>query len=633
MGIGVDLLDAIIREHAYKRIAGDLLLIGRHPVDIRPSKLLEMFQDHGIATPEIEAFAGDPATPWRRVRVDARRLFALFGCNSVRVLDATDEKGIDVAHRLGDPLPDRLRGCSDFIVDNGSIVDSFDPAATIETFAKMLRPGGRLLAINTLSNHFDPYAIPSATWYLDYFVTNGFADCRVYVLVYPPHEPSNAFCIDIDSLTDPDGEVRNFASAHHMAVAIFAEKDAASTTDLRPTPMRTRSREEKARHREQLARMRKSPRPHLFRSRGPMSFFDVRAGHLFMLTDYTAVDPSSEERRARPGGDRAGTTAAPAAVPAAHSRLRVLCVGTGRDGTQSLNHMIHRVFDVTGGLTVHEYCCRELNQAYCDFRESAEADASAIERMVADCPFDCTVGNGYAAILPFFARHYGRGLKLVHLRRADRTACIASLEKHAELFPTAYRHYSADPAAVVARMAAFHFGEMTQAQWEKLTIREKFGWYYDKTHDLVRQHAALFDQHVEISTESLDNVDTRRVIADFVAGPDAPLPPRTHLNASTIRIEGFPAEHRHKMHWLLGRLNLDEVAGDDLYALDYFLEKFVAWTGYQITNAPQIAPSRPASPHEISANLQRAVEIVTARLREIETLKDTLAAGSDKSTM
>ena len=48
------------------------------------------------------------------------------------------------------------------------------------------------------------------------------------------------------------------------------------------------------------------------------------------------------------------------------SKLRLLCVGTGRDGTQSLNHMVQHLLDRSGGgQAMHEYCCRELYQAFC----------------------------------------------------------------------------------------------------------------------------------------------------------------------------------------------------------------------------------------------------------------------------
>jgi hypothetical protein len=315
-------------------------------------------------------------------------------------------------------------------------------------------------------------------------------------------------------------------------------------------------------------------------------------------------------------------------------KLKVLCVGTGRDGTQSLNHMIEHVFAASGGgqHSMHEYCCNEFYQAFCGLKENGNANGvNAIERMIAACPYDSIVGNGYAAILPLFAKHYGRDLKLVHLHR-DRDACITSLMTNCALFPTAYRYYSASPEAVVKRMAAFHFGEMSRTEWDRLPLEDKFGWYYDKTHALVRQHASLFAAHIEIATENLDDEACRGAIADFVGGDQAP-PPKTHLNASVIDIASFAKQHQLKMSWLMGRLNVEHLAEDDVYALDYFLDKYIAWTGYQITNAPQLGGATPRPARQIAADLERAAIVLENGKREIDALYKLVRArdGNDEA--
>jgi hypothetical protein len=323
-----------------------------------------------------------------------------------------------------------------------------------------------------------------------------------------------------------------------------------------------------------------------------------------------------------------GDAPADASGPQPRPKLKIVCVGTGRDGTQSLNHMIEHVFAGTGGgrHSMHEYCCRDFYQAFCDLKETGDSShADAIERMIAACPYDSIVGNGYAAILPLFAEHYGRDLKLVHLYR-DRDACITSLMTNCALFPTAYRYYAASPEATVKRMAAFHFGEMSRAEWDRLPLREKFGWYYDRTHALVRQHASLFAAHIEIATESLDDEACRRAIAGFVGG-DQSMPPKTHLNASVIDIAAVARQHQLKMNWLMGRLNMEELANDDVYALSYFLEKYIAWTGYQITDAPQLGGTDPPPAPQIAADLERAARILEKGRREVDALYKLVRDG------
>ena len=65
---------------------------------------------------------------------------------------------------------------------------------------------------------------------------------------------------------------------------------------------------------------------------------------------------------------------------------------------------------------------------------------------------------------------------------------------------------------------------------------------------------------------------------------------------------------------------MDELADDDVYALSYFLDKYIAWTGYQITDAPQLSGVTPPPPSRIAADLERAAKILEKGLREIDAL-------------
>src|SRR5262249_9000365 len=153
--------------------------------------------------------------------------------------------------------------------------------------------------------------------------------------------------------------------------------------------------------------------------------------------------------------------------------------GAGRDGTLSVADMIQRLCNqAADGRVMHEYQAREFYQAYCNFRETDESRfLDEIRSMIDECPYDCIVGNGYAAVLPQFAERWSSAT-LIHLRRADRVAAIASLKTNCELFPRAYGYYSTSPQATVKRMAAFHFGEMSRSRWDALSLDEKFAWYY-----------------------------------------------------------------------------------------------------------------------------------------------------------
>ena len=135
------------------------------------------------STPAPSRSTGPPSIACRGYGeiVTDRSIFHALGIGSVKALDASAYEGAEVVHDLNRPLPDHLKATADFIVDGSTLDNVFDPAMTLRNYAQLLRPGGRLLAINTLNNRQCAFTICSPDWFLDYFVENGFSDCKVYV--------------------------------------------------------------------------------------------------------------------------------------------------------------------------------------------------------------------------------------------------------------------------------------------------------------------------------------------------------------------------------------------------------------------------------------------------------------------
>jgi hypothetical protein len=310
-------------------------------------------------------------------------------------------------------------------------------------------------------------------------------------------------------------------------------------------------------------------------------------------------------------------------------RLRLLCVGTGRDGTLSIERMFSECFARAGAgrQVMHEYGTREFSDAFANYKETDDARyLMEIRRLIAECPFDCIVGNGYAPILPVFREICGPDLILVHIRRLDRGAAITSIVANCEYFPAAYGHYSPSPEAKAKRMTAFHFGEMSRAEWDALPLVAKMGWFYDKTHALIDAHAGLFRRAVEVNTETLGSDATRALIAEL-AGDGAWLPAPTHLNSHAY-VPGLPADRRERIQWLMGRFDLMRAATDEVYPLEYFLNAFLAWTGYQLRHADQIGPQDYRSDTEMAAILARAAAALDEASRLTRLLEQDRIARS-----
>jgi hypothetical protein len=300
MGLTTPIIETLAREHKYRPLAGDVLLIGRQAVYLTAQQLLDLYRDFGIdiggvsldtieidrSTTNREPAFGD--LPW----VSDRAVFRVLGVDRVRALDVSDYEGAEIVHDLNRPVPDHLKGIADIVIDGSTLDNTFNAAQALMNFCALLRPGGRLFAVNAFSPHNTPYALlPPITW-LDYFVYNGFADCQLYVAVGKPpgrNSPTNAFYIDLDALHEQRQHMPRFASPYPMGCFAFAEKGAHSTSDKIPVQQDYRSPTDWDDFLHNLAVMRKSERPFLFRSNAPLFVEDVPSGHLYVDGEFRAT--------------------------------------------------------------------------------------------------------------------------------------------------------------------------------------------------------------------------------------------------------------------------------------------------------------------------------------------------------
>lgn len=310
MGLGYEMVEALVREHAHRPLAGNVVTIGKQTIYFQPQEIMALLREHGhspaLGPDDLQL---DRSTVGRRHShagldlISDSALFALLGVPRLLAIDHSDYEGADIIHDLTKPLPDALRGFADFVVDGSTLDNTFDPARTITNFVDFLKPGGRLLMINQYSNHHNPYVMLPPLWYLDYFAMNRFVDCKVYIVLYPQGTRaaagghSNAFCIDLRCLLDKERQVSTFVSDWEMGVIVLAEKGTNSTSHIYPSQQHYRPPEESETYRANLAVIAASARPHLVRTRGSITFKSVSGGHLFIDNEFNACDPTSAIRR------------------------------------------------------------------------------------------------------------------------------------------------------------------------------------------------------------------------------------------------------------------------------------------------------------------------------------------------
>lgn len=144
-------------------------------------------------------------------------------------------------------------------------------------------------AINTLNTRDGAFTICSPDWFLDYFVENGFSDCKVYVCAGFAGS-YNSYWLDTEYIVSQKPSRLVFpAMWWSYYTLVFAEKGPASTTERIPTQQTYRSAEEWTRYVAQLSAINRSTRPHLARSVGTLLPRLARRGYSWMDREIRAA--------------------------------------------------------------------------------------------------------------------------------------------------------------------------------------------------------------------------------------------------------------------------------------------------------------------------------------------------------
>src|SRR5262249_28318074 len=218
--------------------------------------------------------------------VTDRSIFHALGIHTVKALDVSTYEGAEIVHDLNQPLPDDLTAIADFIIDGSTLDNVFAPAMTLRNYAQLLRPGGRLIAINALNTREGGFTLCSPDWFLDYFVENGFSDCKVYVCAGFAGS-YNSYWLDTEYIIAArPGKFVFPVMWWSYYTLVFAEKGQTSTTHRAPTQHPYRSPEQWERYSVQLSAMNHSPRPHLARSVGMLLPRLARRGFRWVDKDF-----------------------------------------------------------------------------------------------------------------------------------------------------------------------------------------------------------------------------------------------------------------------------------------------------------------------------------------------------------
>lgn len=224
-------MDMLRAEHAFRPLAGDLVLIGRQTVE------------HSAITD--------------------KEFFASFCEARFHALDVSDYEGADIIHDLNTPLPPHLYGIADFIFDGSCLDNIFDVGNAMRSLSRLLRPGGRVMLMEHGTAIQGALTCFSPEWFFNFFAGNSYEDCQINLGLFPfgmemewfvrPWEPYDAHGNPVPA-TPRCGDFVNI---------VLAEKGAQSRDDCRPVQAQYRTVYQSREHAHYLAahqRYRKSKR-------------------------------------------------------------------------------------------------------------------------------------------------------------------------------------------------------------------------------------------------------------------------------------------------------------------------------------------------------------------------------------
>lgn len=152
MAISPDVLALIRAEHERAPVTGDVVTIGRQSMD-------------------------DGTTD--------RQLFDELGAATLMAMDVSDYEGATIIHDLNKPLPVALHNICDFLFDGSCLDNLFDPANALRSFAKMLRPGGRMMLVEHGTAIQGALICFSPEWFYDFFAANSYELHGITLLPFP----------------------------------------------------------------------------------------------------------------------------------------------------------------------------------------------------------------------------------------------------------------------------------------------------------------------------------------------------------------------------------------------------------------------------------------------------------------
>jgi hypothetical protein len=222
--------------------------VGKQTIHVKEDDIARLFKKYDVPTANFQELVKhenkDTSTRHRQDSISDEALYRGFCDAHYQCLDISDYEGATLIHDMNEPVPEQYHNGFHFIY-NGSVMDNlFDPITFIKNTSKMLKPGGRILHLEAMTNVTGSFLMFSPEWFFSYYAINQFDDCKVYA--FRIDEANSRFYFDADLFAwnpyftrDEQYDYLTAAKAvdGYMYLLVVAEKGLDSTSDRHPQQM------------------------------------------------------------------------------------------------------------------------------------------------------------------------------------------------------------------------------------------------------------------------------------------------------------------------------------------------------------------------------------------------------------
>lgn len=242
MGLSLSSLRFIVRQHLRRPLGDHVCTLGRQRVVATYDQVVAMMLEEGWTpwplasdtdlSTNIPSWKGRPESKYTSDVV----FFRLLGVESVTAIDISAYEKADETWDLNKPIPDRLAGRFDTVVDGGTIEHVHDVHEAIRNVNRLAKSTGICIHFTPTSNYIDHgYHQLSPIFFVDYYAANRFETCEAWLFEHiRPFGTMDRWNLYRHKHGVPVAPLSWLRSNRSWGTIVVARKSAQSTVDAVP---------------------------------------------------------------------------------------------------------------------------------------------------------------------------------------------------------------------------------------------------------------------------------------------------------------------------------------------------------------------------------------------------------------